>query len=305
MESVTIWSKGTRIAGNLYRPAEMKGGEKHPVVVCCHGWGAPLKNVVHDTGLPDKLAAAGFFVLAFDYRGWGESDGILVADEPLPKGVTEATLRVKIVREFCDLAEWLTDIQHAIDFVEGEPGVDSERIGLWGSSLGGGMVVWMAANDPRVKCVVSQAGAQDLRGTDYTGEAFFPKWSTADLRDRALQQARNAVYPLPLPPDSTWLPRQPVDANLRFSHYSASEWAERVKAPVRFVDAERENLWDRHKHSEALYNKMKLAGRAPVDYRVIPGIEHIAVYHEAAGAASDLAVEWFTRYLLSDAAPSV
>ena len=302
MEHVTIWSKGTRIAGNLYRPATMREGETYPVVVCCHGWGAPLKHVVHDTGLPDKLAAAGFFVLAFDYRGWGESDGILVAEEPLPQGATEATLRVRIIREFCDLAEWLTDIQHAIDFVEGEPGVDRARIGLWGSSLGGGMVIWMAANDPRVKCVVSQAGAQDLRGTDYTGEAFFPKWSIADLSDRAMQQARNPVYPLPLPADSAWLPRQPVDANLRFAHYSAIEWAERVRTPVRFVDAEHENLWDRHKHSEALYHRIKAARRAPVDYRVIPGIEHIAVYHEAAGAASDLAVEWFTRYLQPAAA---
>ena len=62
MKSVTIWSKGTRMAGDLYPPVNLQPGQKYPVVVCCHGWSAPLKNVVRDTGLPDKLAAAGFFV---------------------------------------------------------------------------------------------------------------------------------------------------------------------------------------------------------------------------------------------------
>ena len=56
---------------------------------------------------------------------------------------------VRIVCQVFDPVEWATDIQHALDFVEGEPGVDTERIGLWGSSLGGGLVIWTAVHDPR------------------------------------------------------------------------------------------------------------------------------------------------------------
>ena len=41
--------------------------------------------------------------------------------------------------------------------------MDPTRIGLWGSSYGGGLVTWMAAHDERVKCVVSQVAPQDSR----------------------------------------------------------------------------------------------------------------------------------------------
>ena len=197
MKSVTIWSKGTRMAGDLYPPVNQQPGQKYPVIVRCHGWSAPLKNVVRDTGLPDKLAAAGFFVLAFDYRGWGESDGIVVANAPLPQAEGETTMPVRIVRQVFDPVEWATDIQHALDFVEGEPGVDTERIGLWGLSLGGGLVIWTAVHDARVKCVFSQVGGHDYRGSDVVPTPMFPMWTRDSMRARAIEQARSPSYPLP------------------------------------------------------------------------------------------------------------
>ena len=51
------------------------------------------------------------------------------------------------------------DFRAAVSFLQGEPGVDPERIGIWGSSNGGSVVIAVAAADARVKAVVSQVAA--------------------------------------------------------------------------------------------------------------------------------------------------
>ena len=50
----------------------------------------------------------------------------------------------------------LEDWRAAIRFARTLEGVDPERIALWGSSLGGGHVIVVAAEDPRVAAVVAQ-----------------------------------------------------------------------------------------------------------------------------------------------------
>jgi dienelactone hydrolase len=265
-------------------------------VVCCHGWTAPLKNVVRDTGLPEKLAAAGFFVLAFDYRGWGESDGMVVANGPLPQAEGDVTMPVRIVRQVFDPVEWVTDIQHAIDFVEGEPGVDPERIGLWGSSLGGGLAVCVAVHDPRVKCVFSQVGGHDYRGSDGFGETFFPIWTRQDMRERAIEQARSPSYPLPQPegPGRRW--PGPVDAGVRY--FAPIDFASQIKVPILVLDAEGEHFWDIQKHGVEAFKRIKASSPAPAEYRTVPGM-HPEIYRENSAVASDMAVDWFSRHMAS------
>ena len=36
---VTIWSEGTRLAGNLWLPDQAAGAAKLPAILLCHGWG--------------------------------------------------------------------------------------------------------------------------------------------------------------------------------------------------------------------------------------------------------------------------
>jgi acetyl esterase/lipase len=48
------------------------------------------------------------------------------------------------------------DYRNAISYLQGEPGADRDRIGIWGSSYAGGHVLSVAAQDARVKAVVSQ-----------------------------------------------------------------------------------------------------------------------------------------------------
>ena len=70
---VTFYSEGFKLVGDLYRPDGLAPGERRAGIVLCHGY-----TGVKDLYLPDNarvLNEAGYVVLAFDYKGWGESEG--------------------------------------------------------------------------------------------------------------------------------------------------------------------------------------------------------------------------------------
>jgi len=50
----------------------------------------------------------------------------------------------------------MRDYRAAITYAQSRPEVDEDRIGVWGTSYSGGLVLMVAALDKRVKCVVSQ-----------------------------------------------------------------------------------------------------------------------------------------------------
>ncbi len=116
----------------------------------CVGWHYPGSNgacvvmaggfaVTKEPGtdrFAGEFAAAGFSVLAFDYRHLGESDGT--------------------PRQVIRLGEQLQDWSAALDFVAGLPEVDPSRLAVWGFSVSGGQVVEIAATDPRVAAAIAQ-----------------------------------------------------------------------------------------------------------------------------------------------------
>ena len=55
----------------------------------------------------------------------------------------------------------------ALDFIETLPNVDAERIGIFGHSLGAKEVIYVAALDPRPKCVVSSEGGVGLKMSNW------------------------------------------------------------------------------------------------------------------------------------------
>jgi dipeptidyl aminopeptidase/acylaminoacyl peptidase len=134
-QPVSFYSEGFKLSGDLYLPDGIAPGEKRSGVVLCHGY-----TGVKDLYLPDnarELNDAGYVVLTFDYKGWGESEG--------PRSRLAPYSRV-------------ADVQAAMTFLGLQPQVEDERLGIYGTSYGGATVVWTAAVDPRVKCVVSCVG---------------------------------------------------------------------------------------------------------------------------------------------------
>jgi pimeloyl-ACP methyl ester carboxylesterase len=87
------------------------------------------------------FAAAGLDVVLFDYRGFGGSEGS-------PRQLVSASRQRR-------------DYRAAIAAARQVPGVDPERIVLWGISYSGGHAVRVAAEDKRVAAVIALTPAID------------------------------------------------------------------------------------------------------------------------------------------------
>jgi uncharacterized protein len=129
----------------LYRPA---ASGPAPVVVMGHGFAG-----TRDVGLEpfaEHFVAAGLAAAVFDYRGFGASGGA--------------------ERQLVDPWRQLEDWHAALAAVRARDDVDGERVALWGSSLGAGHALIVAAQDPAVRAVVAQVPLVDSR---VEGEATF------------------------------------------------------------------------------------------------------------------------------------
>lgn len=167
-DDVTYYSDGLKIAAHLYRPAGMKDSDPpRPAVVCLTGY-TGRKNVA-TIDIPKHLARQGFVAIAPDYRGYGESEGVRGRHRPL---------------------EQAQDTYDAITFLETVAGVDQDRIGIYGTSFGGAVALWVAAFDSRIKAVVSAAGVHD--GERWLKLVRAPNdWFK--FRDRVREEARRRV----------------------------------------------------------------------------------------------------------------
>lgn len=130
-EDVGFQCGGQRLAAWLYRS---EAPPPQPCVVLGHGFG-----LTREAGLDAyarRFAAAGVTALAFDYRHWGGSEG-----DP---------------RQLFDPARQRADWHAAIGFARSIEGVDPQRVAAWGFSVGGGHVIRLAAEDPRLAAAVAQ-----------------------------------------------------------------------------------------------------------------------------------------------------
>ena len=155
---------------------------RRPCIVMAHGLGG-----TRDSGLEpfaERFAAAGADVLCFDYRGFGTSGGA--------------------PRQDVDHRRHREDYRAAVAHARGLPGVDPDRVVVWGSSYSGGHVVHVAAEDPRIAGVISQGAAMGgaaavLQILSYAGPGQLARLTGHALRDAAAGMLRRpghgvAVY---------------------------------------------------------------------------------------------------------------
>ena len=280
---IDIWSDGTRLAGDLWYPRGLQSGDKLPAVILCHGWGGTRSHF--NRAYAPEFAKAGYVVLTFDYRGWGDSDSRLVAEKKMarPDEHGMITVRARAIRELVDPFDQTEDIIHCIDFLAGEPGVDSSRIGLWGTSFGGGHVVYVAANDPRVKCIVSQVPSMD-------GAWVNLYYRPAKL---ATQRARGEIDPVPQGVNKIGrLKGTPFLS--RIAKYHPVKFAGQLKIPILIIVAANEELMDNRMHGERVFNLVK--DNVPSRYEVFAGT-HFEIYGRGRLQSIKMASEWFDQHL--------
>ncbi len=283
--TANIVSEGVRLQAELFSLKTLTG-KPLPTVIMAHGWGGTAANFRWDAL---ALANAGYLVITFDYRGWGQSDGrIVLTTPPEKKEGRRFTAQVEELREYVDPLEQTTDWFNVINWAMGEPAVDKNRIGLRGSSYSGGHVFYVAARDPRVKAIVSQVGAFDSRWV-VTGEA-----ESKTTYDEATKRARGEIaYPEPRAKAVGNLIGAPIRDKLL--HYAPVEDAAKVKdCAALFIVAEKEELFDNAVHAKLAYDRMPGTKKK---YVSLPNITHYGVYRELREQAIKLAIEWFDQYL--------
>jgi dipeptidyl aminopeptidase/acylaminoacyl peptidase len=290
-QPVSFYSEGVRLVGDVYHPEGVRPGEPRAGIVLCHGY-----TGVKDLYLPDNarvLNAAGYVVLTFDYKGWGDSAGARSRLAPYSR---------------------VADVQAALTFLGTLPGVDPDRLGIYGTSYGGATVVWVGAIDPRAKCVVSVVGIGngarwmrsvrrpdewhdllDRAGRDRVKRALqgeselvsreeilLPDRQSADLAAAARRQNPAAVGAIPL---------EYVDDTIQFN----PEWVvDRIAPrPVLFITTDDDRLVP-PEESHQLYAR----AREPKKIVVLRGYGHYQVYAEPAfSEVMRAAVDWYRQHL--------
>jgi len=141
-KDVSFKVKGTSISAWLYVPEDLSAPV--PCIIMGHGFGGTKDMIMESYAL--RYQEAGFAVLAFDYRHFGESEG-----EP---------------RQLVLISYQLEDYAAAIEYARGLDEIDPARIALWGTSASGGYGIVIAAKDKNIACVVAQCPGLDHRASE-------------------------------------------------------------------------------------------------------------------------------------------
>jgi fermentation-respiration switch protein FrsA (DUF1100 family) len=245
----------------------------------------------------ERFAAAGFVALAFDYRFFGDSEGE-------PRG---QHFPLELVEDYRNAITWLSD----------EPEVDSQRIGIWGTSYSGGLVLWVGTHDKRAKAVVAQVPSAI---NPESRRAINPKtWNSVGeflLQDR-IQRYKTGIVkymkvvsaedePCILPGKASYdefMILQKIAPNWRNQLTLESLEKMREFDPVSLVHlmaptalllipAENDGLIPLEA-VKATYER----AREPKGMTILP-ITHYQIYHEPwLSQASNEAISWYNKYL--------
>ncbi|KAF7557090.1 hypothetical protein G7Z17_g900 [Cylindrodendrum hubeiense] len=120
---------GLKLRGTLYYV-----GQDKPCIIMSSGWSG-LRGHFHPD-FAERFNAAGYGVLAYDNRCWGESEG-------LPRDEVDPSLQT---RDYFDV----------FNFASTQPEVDAAKIVYWGSSMSGGNAICAAAVNKKIAGVILQ-----------------------------------------------------------------------------------------------------------------------------------------------------
>ncbi|MBF4162247.1 alpha/beta hydrolase [Nocardioides acrostichi] len=254
-----------------------------PVVVMAHGLGG-----TKDSGLApfaEGLARAGLDVLAFDYRGFGTSEGT--------------------PRQRVRLEDQVADYRAAVEAARRLPGVDPARVVLWGVSLSGGHVLRVAAEREDVVAVVSMTPIVDGRAAarhalKHHSPGSMARAAADGLRSRvsARRGAGSVTMPIVAPPGRpgamtldgalesylsiagpTWVNEIDADVSFELGTRAPAKAAKQLTCPVLVQIADFDRSAPPHAAAKVAFSARAHVHHYPCDhFDVWPGQE----WHETA-----------------------
>jgi dipeptidyl aminopeptidase/acylaminoacyl peptidase len=292
-EKVEFFSEGTRVSG-MFRTAESAGDGPMPAIVQGPGW-LGLKDSKLYVRYHEALTQAGFGVLIFDYRGFGDSDG--------DRGLLLPSMQ-------------LEDLVNAVTYLTTRDDVDATRIGVFGSGgTGGGNAVLLAARDERVRCAVSQVPVADGRDwlrrmrREYEWFEFLGRLE-ADRRARVLTGQGEMVAPrdgimVATPERQKTTVKADVDDKIpnlvplrgaeAILDYQPVDEVHRISPRALMIIGVDEDATTPTDHAYRLYE----AAAAPKRLVIQRHTTHYAAYDRYWTAVTPMIVEWFQRYLVA------
>jgi uncharacterized protein len=289
-QEVSFFSEGERVAA-LWRTPDGSTGRLRAVVQG-PGW-LGLKDAKLYVRYHQAMTDAGFGVLIFDYRGFGDSEGEKVLSP----------------------ARQLQDLRNAVTYLTTRADVDADAIGAFGSGgTGGGNAVLLAAVDPRVRAAVSQLPVADGRDwlhrmrSEHEWLAFLADLEE-DRKARVTDGKGRLVHPreeimVPTPERRATTIKADVDDRIptavslaaadEILEYRPLTAAETLKTPLLVVGVEGDATTPTD-HAVALYE----AAQGPRKLVMQRHTTHYAAYDRYWEQVTPAIVDWFSRYVVN------
>lgn len=136
---ITLSNHGQQLVGMIHIPDD---DESSPAVLMLHGFtGTRIESHFIFVKMARRMAEAGYFVMRFDFRGSGESEGEF----------REVTVPGEV-----------DDAEKALAWLRQRPEVDPERVVLLGLSMGGCVAAAVAGEDERTAGLILWSAIADL-----------------------------------------------------------------------------------------------------------------------------------------------
>jgi uncharacterized protein len=290
---------GTPLYGKLFFPKAFKASNRRPAVVVGHGINALSIGIEKYAA---RFAERGLVAMAIDYQSYGFSgsgsdDLKLLEADPTTDAqvVADKKLRVVVKRTNLNNAHEVDDYRAAISYLQGEPGVDPDGIGLWGSSNAGSVVIAVAAIDARAKAVVSQVASPRPAPR---GPAPAPTTAQAPMVDDAIKRARTGQG---AEVDGGFSFKSKIDlfGNFRNRDIRAGSTLDQIAETTKilFLPAERDELTGGPAGAQEATRYLN--GRGVTAQTIVyPELTHFQAYSNTGfDVGSTLAAEWFLKYL--------
>ncbi|HZQ27246.1 MAG TPA: CocE/NonD family hydrolase [Acidimicrobiales bacterium] len=154
---------GTPIVYNLFLPPGATATSPAPVIMRTHGWGGSGETTFSASSTGAKLLNAGYAVLTWDERGFGQSGGDAWIDHPDYEVKDAEALIDKILVPRPEILK--------SDAAQTDP-----VIGMTGGSYAGGIQLALSAFDHRVDAIAPEITWNDLNRSLWQGDVIKLGW---------------------------------------------------------------------------------------------------------------------------------
>jgi ABC-2 type transport system ATP-binding protein len=273
-----------------FMPAD--GAGKHPTVLEGHGWGgsrdtnpdSTSDEAVGNVGV-GALRKAGFNVLTWDARGFGNSGGTVEVDSKDFEG---------------------RDVSALIDFVAKQPEAQLDRagdprVGMTGVSYAGGIELVSAPEDARIDAIAPIIAWHSLTTSLYKEETVKGGWASL-LYAAGIPGSKNRLDPHITSAFTSGLASGTLSADDRawFASRGPGDAVKRIRVPTLLVEGTADTLFTLH---EAIENYAILRGNGvPTKMLWFCGGHGVCLTGSGpAGHVEGAVLAWLKRYLAGEA----